>query len=70
MSLDRLHSLLQMLLRAVIESGSAGSDNVNERDLYFAQQPGSLRQFLQAMIDQAQVEVIDGLYSLSQQGKQ
>lgn len=64
MSLDKLFSLLQLVLQAASTDGGGSGGAVTSKDLSFASQPSGLRQFLQTLSEQGKIDIVDGLYSM------
>jgi hypothetical protein len=64
MSIDKLFSLLQLVLQAASQQGSAGI-SMTSREMVFATTISGLRQFLQLLHDQGDIDIIDGMYSVA-----
>ncbi len=64
MSIDKLFSLLQLVLQAASQQGSAGI-SLTSREMVFVTSIPGLRQFLQQLHDQGEIDIIDGMYSVA-----
>lgn len=64
MSLDKLFSLLQLVLQAALTEGSGAGSAVTSKDLNFVSNASGLRQFLQSLSDNGKIDIVDGMYSL------
>ena len=64
MSIDKLFSLLQLVLQAASQQGSSGISVTSSEMAFVSTVPG-LRQFLQLLHEQGEVDIIDGLYSIA-----
>jgi hypothetical protein len=64
MSLDKLFSLLQLVLQAASSDGAGSGSTVTSKDLAFVSQSSGLRQYLHTLSEQGKIEVVDGMFSL------